>query len=165
MAACATASATLTWSWTMPGINLVAQGCTAVWRRPAVVWSAISNKPQVPVKCAWPSPENGPLAPRIRQTACLRARLGNPLESRIMLPSRDREGVVADSFSDLSILKMAHWLLARSHFHGSIVSRRLMTNCAIFLFATLLFAHQGRYTAALPHPFSNLDLVLHNAGH
>ena len=47
-----------------------------------------------------------------------------------MLPSRDREGVVADSLSDLSILKIAHWLLARSHFHGSIVSRRLMTNCA-----------------------------------
>jgi hypothetical protein len=56
------------------------------------------------------------------------ARLGNPLESRIMLPSRDREGVVADSFSSLSTLKMAYWLLARSHFHGSIVSRKLMYN-------------------------------------
>src|SRR4030081_80340 len=29
--------------------------------------------------------------------ACLRARLGNPLESGIMLPSRDREEAVADS--------------------------------------------------------------------
>src|ERR1700682_961154 len=38
-----------------------------------------------------------------------------------MLPSRDREGVVADSFS---------WLLARPYFHGSLVSRRLMNNCA-----------------------------------
>ncbi|MCU1272767.1 MAG: hypothetical protein JWO48_198 [Bryobacterales bacterium] len=46
------------------------------------------------------------------------------------LPSRDREGVVADSFSDLSLLNMAHWLLPRPHFHGSIVSRKLMNNCA-----------------------------------
>ena len=33
-----------------------------------------------------------------------------------------------DSCSDLSLLKMAHWLLARPHFHGSIVSRKLMNN-------------------------------------
>jgi len=51
-----------------------------------------------------------------------------------MLPSHDREGVVADSFSDLSLLKMAHWLLARPHFHGSIVSRKLMNNYATKLF-------------------------------
>src|SRR5438045_3372548 len=28
------------------------------------------------------------------------------------------------------LLKMAHWLLARPNFYGSILSRRLMTNCA-----------------------------------
>jgi hypothetical protein len=46
-----------------------------------------------------------------------------------MRPSRDRQEVVADSFSDLSLLKMAQWLLARADFHGSLVSRRRMTNC------------------------------------
>ena len=49
------------------------------------VFGQVSKLPQVPAKDARPSPENSPLAPRIRQTACLRARLGNPLESRIML--------------------------------------------------------------------------------
>jgi hypothetical protein len=44
-----------------------------------------------------------------------------------MLPSRDREEAVADSLSDLFLLKMAP---RATHFHGSIVSPRLMTNCA-----------------------------------
>ena len=49
-----------------------------------------------------------------------------------VLPSRDREGVVADSFSNLSLLKNGPLALARPYFHGSIVSRRLVNNCAIF---------------------------------
>ena len=90
----------------------------------------IGERPQVPAKrrvpllkmAHWLLASDRPLANARRSV--------NPLESGIMLPSRDREGVVADSFSDLSLLKMAHWLLARPHFHGSIVSRKLMNNCA-----------------------------------
>ena len=44
-----------------------------------------------------------------RPLANARGSVGYPLESRIMLPSRDREGVVADSFSTPSVLKMVHW--------------------------------------------------------
>jgi hypothetical protein len=45
------------------------------------------------------------------------------------LLSSDREGVVADPFSSFSLLKMTTGSSHDSHFHGSIVSRKLLNNC------------------------------------
>src|ERR1700738_4751338 len=40
--------------WTTPSTIPVAQGCAAVWRRPAAFCSISRKNPQVPAKCAWP---------------------------------------------------------------------------------------------------------------
>lgn len=40
--------------WTEPVTIPVAQGCAAVWRRPAAFFSIFRKNPQVPARCAWP---------------------------------------------------------------------------------------------------------------
>ena len=40
--------------WTVRVTIPVAQGCAAVWRRPAAFFSIFRKNPQVPAKCAWP---------------------------------------------------------------------------------------------------------------
>ena len=62
---------------------------------------------------------------------------------------------------------MAHWLLARPNFHGSIVSRRLMTNCAtrfFYSFLRLLLAKTcGSLLAALDvHPRVAMQILRHS---
>src|SRR5947207_8172461 len=111
----------------LPQDLLVAQGhavfagtCGSLWTRRKSRRPSANHATALPENGPWLLASDRPLA-----NACGSVTLSN--QGSCYRATTVREWLRTLSALSLS-LKMAHWLLARANFHGSSVSRRLMTN-------------------------------------